>query len=238
MGTGCSTVVLVGMGNLAARLWSTWESWMLINCVSSGTLFLEYLTVEPVYPEMIVDELVDVHVDSLRSFEVYHSLLTLNLLFPIISEPRTLSPLLMASVFSSMVILSVVLTAMGVIVASIRDFPPDLLEYTMALTSVSIQNTDHVPRVGGEVRYGERALIDQDNVLQQFPFSSVFAISHLSERRVPKFLGIVTCKVLSLVMGIALNYTMFLCTIVNSALTTTIVRVPKGVGSTVSELDP
>ncbi|KAM3398449.1 hypothetical protein P3S68_001964 [Capsicum galapagoense] len=33
-------------------------------------------------------------------------------------------------------------------------------------------------------------------------------------------------------MGIVLNYMMFLCTIVNSALTTTIVRVLKGVGST------
>lgn len=41
--------------------------------------------------------------------------------------------------------------------------------------------------------------------------------------------------ILSLVMGIVLNFTMFLCTIVNSALTTTIVGVLKGVGSTVSE---
>lgn len=40
--------------------------------------------------------------------------------------------------------------------------------------------------------------------------------------------------VISLVMGIVLNFTMFWCTIVNSALTTTIVGVLKGVGSTVS----
>jgi len=41
--------------------------------------------------------------------------------------------------------------------------------------------------------------------------------------------------VMSLIMGIVLNYTMFLCTIVNSALTTTtIVGVLKGVVTTVS----
>ncbi|KAL2649343.1 hypothetical protein R1flu_017471 [Riccia fluitans] len=37
--------------------------------------------------------------------------------------------------------------------------------------------------------------------------------------------------IISLVMGIVLNFTMFLCTIVTSALTTTIVGVLKGVGS-------
>ncbi|KAF6158958.1 hypothetical protein GIB67_042039 [Kingdonia uniflora] len=38
--------------------------------------------------------------------------------------------------------------------------------------------------------------------------------------------------IISLVMGIVLNYIMFLCTIINSVLTTTIVGVLKGVGST------
>lgn len=50
------------------------------------------------------------------------------------------------------------------------------------------------------------------------------------------YLPFLVLLVLSLVMGIVLNFTMFLCTIVNSALTTTIVGVLKGVGSTVSIL--
>ncbi|XP_033135899.1 UDP-galactose/UDP-glucose transporter 7-like [Brassica rapa] len=46
------------------------------------------------------------------------------------------------------------------------------------------------------------------------------------------YLPFLVILVLSLVMRIVLNFTMFLCTIVNSAITTTIVGVLKGVGST------
>eukprot|EP00249_Psilotum_nudum_P012568 c23858_g1_i1 orf=508-924(-) len=45
-------------------------------------------------------------------------------------------------------------------------------------------------------------------------------------------LGFLVMLIVSLFMGIFLNYTMFLCTMVNSALTTTIVGVLKGVGTT------
>ncbi|XVE71321.1 hypothetical protein DITRI_Ditri10aG0141700 [Diplodiscus trichospermus] len=108
---------------------------------------------------------------------------------------KRLTPLavLIAGFFSgkgkptTQVILSVLLTAAGVIVAAAGDFSFDLFGYSMALTSVFFQSNS-------------------------FSFLVIL--------------------VLSLVMGIALNYTMFLCTIVNSALTTTIVGVLKGVGST------
>ncbi|KAF6175004.1 hypothetical protein GIB67_026492, partial [Kingdonia uniflora] len=44
-------------------------------------------------------------------------------------------------------------------------------------------------------------------------------------------LAFLVVLIISLVMGIVLNYKMFLCTIINFALTTTIVGVLKGVGS-------
>ena len=48
-------------------------------------------------------------------------------------------------------------------------------------------------------------------------------------------MGFTSAVLISLVMGIVLNFTMFWCTICNSSLTTTIVGVLKGVFTTVSE---
>ncbi|KAH0901096.1 hypothetical protein HID58_040599 [Brassica napus] len=60
----------------------------------------------------------------------------------------------------------------------------------------------------------------------EFPNSVLLLLAKCS------YLPFLVILVLSLVMGIVLNFTVFLCTIVNSALTTTIVGVLKGVGST------
>ncbi|XWS72805.1 hypothetical protein CRYUN_Cryun02cG0072000 [Craigia yunnanensis] len=126
---------------------------------------------------------------------------------------KRLTPLavLIAGFFSgkgkptTQVILSVLLTAAGVIVAAMGDFSFDLFGYSMALTSVFFQTMYLV-------------LVEKSGAEDGLSSSNSFS-----------FLVIL---LLSLMMGIALNYTMFLCTIVNSALTTTIVGVLKGVGST------
>ncbi|MBA0732028.1 hypothetical protein Gogos_016144 [Gossypium gossypioides] len=161
---------------------------------------------------------------------------------------KRLTPLavLIAGFFSgkgkptTQVTLSVVLTAVGVIVAAIGDFSFDLPGYTMALTSVFFQTMYLVlvEKSGAEEGLSSIEIMFYNSFLS-LPFL-LFLIIATGE--FPNSLALLLAKsnsfsflfilLLSLVMGIALNYTMFLCTIVNSALTTTIVGVLKGVGST------
>ncbi|KAL4320057.1 hypothetical protein GQ457_18G003330 [Hibiscus cannabinus] len=141
---------------------------------------------------------------------------------------------------TTQVILSVILTAVGVIVAAIGDFSFDLPGYTMALISVFFQTMYLVlvEKSGAEEGLSSIEIMFYNSFLS-LPFL-LFLIIATGE--FPNSLALLLAKsnsfsflfilVLSLVMGIALNYTMFLCTIVNSALTTTIVGVLKGVGST------
>lgn len=136
--------------------------------------------------------------------------------------------------------LSVIFTAVGVIIAALGDFSFDLFGYSMALTSVFFQTMYLVlvERSGAEDGLSSVELMFYNGILSlpfllfliiatgEFPHS----LSFLFEKAISlPFLAIL---VISLVMGIVLNYTMFLCTIVNSALTTTIVGVLKGVVST------
>ncbi|KAL9239808.1 hypothetical protein vseg_014092 [Gypsophila vaccaria] len=141
---------------------------------------------------------------------------------------------------SSQVILSVMLTAAGVIVAALGDFSFDLFGYSMALISVFFQTMYLVlvEKSGAEDGLSSVEIMFYNSFLS-LPFL-LFLI--VATREVPESLSLLFAKssslsfvvilVASLIMGIALNFTMFLCTIVNSALTTTIVGVLKGVGST------
>ncbi|EHA8589518.1 putative UDP-galactose/UDP-glucose transporter 7 [Cocos nucifera] len=136
--------------------------------------------------------------------------------------------------------LSVVFTAVGVIIAALGDFSFDLFGYSMALTSVFFQTMYLilVEKSGAEDGLSSVELMFYNGLLS-LPFL-LFLIIATGE--IPHSFSVVYDKassltflivlILSLVMGIVLNYTMFLCTIVNSALTTTIVGVLKGVGST------
>ncbi|XP_021276365.1 UDP-galactose/UDP-glucose transporter 7 [Herrania umbratica] len=161
---------------------------------------------------------------------------------------KRLTPLavLIAGFFSgkgkptTQVTLSVLLTAAGVIVAAMGDFSFDLFGYSMALTSVFFQTMYLVlvEKSGAEDGLSSVEIMFYNSFLS-LPFL-LFLIIATGE--FPNSLSLLFAKsnsfsflvilLLSLVMGIALNYTMFLCTIVNSALTTTIVGVLKGVGST------
>ncbi|CAL9054069.1 unnamed protein product [Musa banksii] len=141
---------------------------------------------------------------------------------------------------STQVSLSVIFTAIGVVIAALGDFSFDLHGYTMALTSVFFQTMYLVlvEKSGAEEGLSSVEIMFYNSLLS-LPFL-LFLIIATGE--FPHSVAVLSGKaysfaflvilVISLIMGIVLNYTMFLCTIVNSALTTTIVGVLKGVGST------
>ncbi|XP_031276438.1 UDP-galactose/UDP-glucose transporter 7 isoform X2 [Pistacia vera] len=161
---------------------------------------------------------------------------------------KRLTPLavLIAGFFSgkgkptTQVALSVLLTAAGCIIAAIGDFSFDLFGYSLALISVFFQTMYLVlvEKSGAEDGLSSVEIMFYNSFLS-LPFL-LFLILITGE--FPNSLSLLIAKsysftflvilTLSLVMGIVLNFTMFLCTIVNSALTTTIVGVLKGVGST------
>ncbi|XP_055812653.1 UDP-galactose/UDP-glucose transporter 7 isoform X1 [Solanum dulcamara] len=141
---------------------------------------------------------------------------------------------------TTQVTLSVLLIAAGVLIAALGDFSFDLFGYSLAFISVFFQTMYLVlvEKSGAEDGLSSIEIMFYNSFLS-LPFL-LFLIIATGE--FPNSLSLLFAKsssisflailILSLVMGIILNYTMFLCTIVNSALTTTIVGVLKGVGST------
>ncbi|CAD6337387.1 unnamed protein product [Miscanthus lutarioriparius] len=135
---------------------------------------------------------------------------------------------------------TVICTATGVLIAALGDFSFDLYGYRMALTSVFFQTMYLilVEKSGAEDGLSSVDLMFYNSILSlPFLFFLIIATGEF-----PHSLTVLSAKaasltfsvilIISLVMGIVLNFTMFWCTIVNSALTTTIVGVLKGVGST------
>ncbi|KAL3683416.1 hypothetical protein R1sor_001438 [Riccia sorocarpa] len=142
---------------------------------------------------------------------------------------------------STKVTLSVILVGLGVVIAAAGDFSFDPMGYAMALTSVFFQTAYLVlvERSGADGGLSSTELMLFNSVLS-LPFLVAFilgtgelwiSIPELTSKMVS--LSFSFMVIMSLIMGIVLNFTMFLCTIVNSALTTTIVGVLKGVGSTI-----
>ncbi|KAL7150643.1 hypothetical protein ABFS83_05G127400 [Erythranthe nasuta] len=141
---------------------------------------------------------------------------------------------------TTQVTLSVLLTAAGVVIAALGDFSFDLFGYSMAFTSVFFQTMYLVlvEKSGAEDGLSSVEIMFYNSILSlpfllfliiatgEFPSSMAMLFAKSTS------ISFLVLLLLSLVMGIVLNYTMFLCTIVNSALTTTIVGVLKGVGST------
>ncbi|XP_048436539.1 UDP-galactose/UDP-glucose transporter 7-like [Pyrus x bretschneideri] len=158
----------------------------------------------------------------------------------------TLLAVLVAGFFSGkgrppiQVCLSVTLTAVGVLIAALGDFSFDLFGYSMALTSVFFQTMYLVlvEKSGAEDGLSSVEIMYYDSFLC-LPFLKLLIVA---TGEFPDSLSLLIAKsnslyflvilILSFIMGIVLDFTMFLCTIVNSALTTTIVGVLKGVGST------
>lgn len=143
---------------------------------------------------------------------------------------------------TTQVSLSVLTITIGCIIAALGDFSFDFYAYALALTSVLFQTAYLllVERSGADQGMSSFELMFY-NALLSLPFlaavllftgeltDSIPLLIEKCSESVP-FTVAVTA---SLVMGLVLNYTMFLCTIVNSALTTTIVGVLKGVVTTI-----
>ncbi|CAI5466356.1 unnamed protein product [Closterium sp. Yama58-4] len=140
------------------------------------------------------------------------------------------------------VTLSVSLTTFGCLIAALGDFSLDPYAYALALTSVLCQTFYLllVERSGAEQGISSFELMFY-NALLSLPFlGAILLCTNELPTSVPLLFTMcaeswtfTVAVTASLVMALVLNYTMFLCTIVNSALTTTIVGVLKGVFTTI-----
>ena len=140
------------------------------------------------------------------------------------------------------VALSVATTVLGCIVAGFGDLSFDLHGYAFAVISCLLQAAYliTVQKTGAEKGVDSTSLLLYNSLLSIPPLvalvifdgSLAAAISALQIREELRSGPFCFAMVNALLLGVLLNYALFLCTECNSALTTTIVGVIKGVLST------
>jgi len=132
---------------------------------------------------------------------------------------------------------SVALIILGAVVAGLGDLSFDLLAYFLALVSCVAQTAYliAVAKTGAETGTNSFGLLFYNSLLA-IPFVLVLVIYNQEFQSVLDFPGLTNfdfqaCFLSNLLLGALLNYSMFLCTTTNSALTTAIAGQLKNIVS-------
>ena len=153
---------------------------------------------------------------------------------------------------SRAVVLTIVVVVFGCLVAGYGDLEFDPLGYVMGLTSCGLQAAYMicVEKTGAEKGVSSVELMVYNALLSAPPLTMIVLCTGEFQSGLGRVLamsggggggdgngdsddsGFLATFVLALLAGMMLNYALFLCTITNSALTTTVVGVLKGVAST------
>lgn len=142
------------------------------------------------------------------------------------------------------VVLTVAVIVLGCLVAGYGDLAFDPLGYVMGLTSCVLQAAYMicVEKTGAEKGVSSVELMVYNALLSAPPLAALVACTGELGAGLAKVsdalssssaeAGFIATFVTALLAGMLLNYALFLCTLTNSALTTTVVGVLKGVAST------
>ena len=143
---------------------------------------------------------------------------------------------------SRSVVLTIIIVVFGCLVAGYGDLEFDPLGYVMGLTSCVLQASYMicVEKTGAERGVSSVELMVYNALLSAPPLAGIVfftgefgsGMGRVSESIVAGDTGFIVTFVTALLAGMLLNYALFLCTLANSALTTTVVGVLKGVAST------
>jgi solute carrier family 35 protein len=235
------------------QLWPYSNTLLTLQMVASIAIiysgkFMGLLTVQPINLKSARNLLPVVFFYNANVGFALAGLQALNI--PVFNALKRLTPVLVVgakyvigdAIPSRHVLFSVLLIVIGCIVASFGDLSFDLVGYALALTSCVLQTTYLllVEKSGSEKGYNSHELLLYNAtlslpVLSTLIFGTGEAAAALSSfnTNMASSTTFLPLLVFSLFMGSLLNYTLFLCTLMNSALTTTVVGAMKALLSSV-----